>query len=67
MLADVEFFNARISKLDGAGDLGPRLVDIVKKKPILDDSQQSQPNLPGEVDTSRSAEAEKTADANGEP
>jgi hypothetical protein len=68
MLVDVEFFNARIRKLDGAEDLGPHLVDLVKKKPIIDDSQRLQSNLPEEGGMSRSsAEGEKSAVANGAP
>ena len=31
---DVEFFRNRISKIDGAGDIGDYLVDIVEQKPV---------------------------------
>ena len=35
MLSDVEYFDSRISKLDGAGGLGPHIVNVVKAKPII--------------------------------
>lgn len=37
MLADAEYFNSRISKLDGAGDLGEHILNLVKAKPIVSD------------------------------
>ena len=35
LLADAEFFQTRIGKIDGAGDLGQQLVNIVNGKPVL--------------------------------
>ena len=35
LLADAEFFQSRIGKIDGAGDLGQQLVNIVNGKPVL--------------------------------
>lgn len=48
MLADAEFFNSRISKVGGAGDLGQHLVNIIDAKPIITEpfsrsSAESQP------------------------
>jgi vacuolar protein sorting-associated protein 54 len=37
MLADAEYFNSRISKLDGAGDLGEHILNVVKARPIVSD------------------------------
>lgn len=34
MISDVEFFNTKISKIDGAGDLGEQLLAVVKEKPV---------------------------------
>jgi hypothetical protein len=34
MLRDAEHFRARLSKLDGAGDIGDVIVGIVEQKPI---------------------------------
>lgn len=34
MLADVEFFNSKICKIDGSGDLGEHLIQVVKAKTI---------------------------------
>lgn len=35
VLADAEFFNSRISKIDGAGDLGEHIVNVVQSKEVL--------------------------------
>jgi hypothetical protein len=37
MLADAEYFNARISKLDGAGDLGAHIMNVVRAKTIINE------------------------------
>jgi vacuolar protein sorting-associated protein 54 len=34
MLSDVEFFNSKINKIDGANDLGDHLIRVVKAKTI---------------------------------
>jgi hypothetical protein len=34
MLRDAEHFRSKLSKLDGAGDIGDMIVRIVKEKPI---------------------------------
>ena len=34
MLRDTEFFKSRISKIDGAGDIGEHIVNIVNAKAI---------------------------------
>lgn len=34
MLRDAEVFESRLSKIEGSGDLGSHIVDIVKSKPI---------------------------------
>ena len=43
MLRDTEFFKSRISKIDGAGDIGDHLVHIVNVKAVAE-----QPNPPDE-------------------
>lgn len=59
MLRDAEFFKARISKLDGAGDLGDFLISIVNRKavaektkvpeaPATSSEKPSEPQLAGE-------------------
>jgi vacuolar protein sorting-associated protein 54 len=35
MLSDVEYFNARIGKIDGSDDLGDHLIQVVKAKTIV--------------------------------
>lgn len=44
LLRDVEFFKTRISKLDGAGDIGDFLVAIINEKSV-----DRAPNPPSEV------------------
>ena len=34
MLRDAEYFNSRIGALEGAGDTGEFLINLVKEKPI---------------------------------
>ena len=38
MLADAEYFDSRISKLEGAGDLGGHVVNVVRAKPIISEA-----------------------------
>ena len=35
MLADAEVLNSRLSKLEGAGDLGTHIVNVVKNKTVV--------------------------------
>ena len=64
MLADAEYFSSRISKLDGAGDLGMHIVEIVKNKTIIADPQPQSPSTEkGEI---ASKDVEKNPSANGE-
>lgn len=35
MLADADYFSSRISKIDGAGDLGEHIVNVVNAKPVV--------------------------------
>lgn len=48
MLADAEYFNSRISKLEGAGDLGDQLVNIIRAKAIISDAKRSSIEKPQE-------------------
>lgn len=66
MLADAEYFNSRISKLEGAGDLGSQIFDIVKNKTIVAESHQSQSDGPEKLDPSMRQNSERTTDTNGE-
>lgn len=66
MLADAEYFNSRISKLEEAGDLGPQIVDIVKNKTISAEPEKSQSGVPQTTDPSPKQNPEATAEINGE-
>lgn len=51
MLHDTEFFRSRISKIDGAGDLGDYLVNIVYAKAVAEQPkppEESSPTKPEE-------------------
>jgi vacuolar protein sorting-associated protein 54 len=64
MLADAEYFNSRISKLDGSGDLGIHIVEIVKNKPIVADPQLQLASA--ENPDVASEDLDKSIEANGE-
>jgi len=56
MLADAEYFDSRISKLEGAGDLGGHVVSVVRAKAIIGGaSAAKRPSIekPREEETSR--------------
>jgi vacuolar protein sorting-associated protein 54 len=59
MLSDVEFFKARIDKLDGAGDLGDHLIEVVKAKSIIPASQSNSALAAPERDVSSSPHPQK--------
>ncbi|KLJ11101.1 hypothetical protein EMPG_13621 [Blastomyces silverae] len=47
MIADVEYFKAKIDKIDGSGDLGDHLVEIVRAKSVVSSPKpQSSPSPP---------------------
>ncbi|KAG8529902.1 uncharacterized protein KY384_005383 [Bacidia gigantensis] len=57
ILRDLDFFNSRMSKLDGAGDIGRDVVDLVKSKPVsngkpsLESQTEAGPPIPnGTID-----------------
>ncbi len=54
LLTDAEYFSSRISKLDGAGDVGEHVVNVVKAKPIVSDPTAAQKE---QVDKPRSESA----------
>jgi vacuolar protein sorting-associated protein 54 len=66
MLADAEYFNSRISKLEGAGDLGSYLVDVVRNKTLVGGLQQSQSEVSENGSMSPKKDNETAADINGE-
>lgn len=61
MLRDTEFFKSRISKIDGAGDIGDYLVNIVTAKAVAE-----QPKPPKEPPAASDETAEKQQEAGAE-
>lgn len=49
MLRDVQYFNARIGRLDGAARLGDKLVQIVAEKRVQAQQRPASPADPSEV------------------
>ncbi len=67
MLADAEYFNNRISKLEGAGDLGSHIVGTVQSKTIVGDLKQPESVSSAKEYTPPEKTAERTtSNANGE-
>ena len=62
MLHDAEFFQSRISKLDGAADLGDYLIKIIKEKAVVDTPQQENPPVPISESKESSTDKESSID-----
>ena len=61
MLRDAEFFRSRLSKLDGAGDIGDYVISIVNAKAV---AEQTAPP-PNDTPSSASTEAQKQREEDG--
>ncbi|EXJ94030.1 hypothetical protein A1O1_02423 [Capronia coronata CBS 617.96] len=59
VLADAKFFNTRISKIDGAGDLGEHIVNVVQAKEVLNAAPPPPPPPPS-VEPSATTSSEAT-------
>lgn len=55
MLRDAEFFRSRLSKLDGAGDIGDYVVSIVHAKTVTEQPTPAAASTPGETPTTGAA------------
>lgn len=68
MQSDVEFFSSKISRIDGAGDLGDHLLQVVKAKTITPEPKSPSPRPPSDVQSifdavSEEKEPKKSADS----
>lgn len=61
MLRDTEFFKSRISKIDGAGDIGDYLINLVNAKAVA-----AQPTPLQETPATTVESTEKHHEADGE-
>ncbi|CAG8049396.1 unnamed protein product [Penicillium salamii] len=43
MLADVEHFRTKLSKIDGASNVGDKLLEVVQAKPVANESEKPEP------------------------
>jgi len=59
MLRDAEFFRSRISKLDGAADIGDYLVSIVNSKHVAEKLESAE-TIPAEPEPTAEKPQEKT-------
>ncbi|ERF75831.1 hypothetical protein EPUS_01197 [Endocarpon pusillum Z07020] len=66
MLADAQYFNNRISKLEGAGDLGSHIVEIVRSKTVTADSKQPEPVSSEKEDIPAKETTDRTTHVDGE-
>lgn len=53
MLSDVEYFKSKMGKIDGSGDLGDTLIQVVNTKTIL--PEKTTATEPGQTEASSSA------------
>jgi vacuolar protein sorting-associated protein 54 len=58
MLRDVEYFRTKVGGLDGAGDTGDYIVNLVKEKPV----PKAKISTPPPVDTNGKASSETVAE-----
>ena len=63
MLADAEVLNSRLSKLEGAGDLGTHIVNVVKNKTVV--TSQSSGHT-ANVDVDRTPTPQQASNATGD-
>lgn len=59
MLRDAKFFESRLSKIDGSGDLGSHIVDIVESKIVGDTNSPATMTSAEAVDGRNSIEAKE--------
>lgn len=65
LLADAEFFQSRISKVDGSGDLGEHLVKVVQAKTVLNIPTPPRPSNEVSSNTESVKEEKTPAEQNG--
>ncbi|KAJ9616949.1 hypothetical protein H2200_000669 [Cladophialophora chaetospira] len=65
LLADAEFFQSRLSKIDGSGDLGEHIVKIVQAKPVLNTPSPTRPSTDVPVTTKPAEEEKVPVEQNG--
>ncbi|KAF1986502.1 Vps54-domain-containing protein [Aulographum hederae CBS 113979] len=63
LLRDAEFFDARIGKIDGGGDVGRALIDIVKAKKIAGAPGPTTTAAPASDDTPQKIDADSKGDS----
>ena len=67
MLADAEILNSRLSKLEGAGDLGTHIVNVVKNKTVVADRTSGDAvNATAETTSNPDSSSHATADGVGD-
>ena len=62
-MRDAELFDSKISKIDGAGDLGSHILNLVKEKKVESPStsQQGRPTTTNETESTESSVREAPA------
>lgn len=63
LLADAQFFDSRISKIDGSGDLGQEIVKVVQAKTVAETGASAPATATSETANGQKDEQEKSAPA----
>lgn len=58
MLADVDHFRTKLSKIDGASDVSDKLLEIVQAKQVADEPEKPEPA--GETQAQESSDSSKS-------
>lgn len=61
MLRDAEFFRSRISKLEGAADIGDHLITIISAKTVAEKPKTSETNQ-AKPETTPAGKSEESSD-----
>ncbi|KAI1621878.1 Vps54-like protein-domain-containing protein [Exophiala viscosa] len=70
LLADAQYFDSRISKIDGAGDLGQEIVKVVQAKMVAETAVPAPPTMQettnGQKEPDNSAQEQPSTEAKGD-
>lgn len=65
LLADAEFFRSRISKIDGAGDLGEHIVKVVQAKTFVNTALPPRISIEAPTPITKTVEEKTSGEPNG--
>jgi vacuolar protein sorting-associated protein 54 len=65
LLADAEFFNSRISRIDGSGDLGEQIVKVIQAKTVSSSAPPPQQSTEAPPPTTTAEEKKELTEQEG--